>query len=146
MTQPVNTVTVCITDALSGGGFDFVATSNFDDAIVGQGWEQNPCRINTQFNRDDKVVVTDSVAFKNKHYIYPAETRKSRSLIGLAVYNSKGVLTGVVTDRYLDDKKEDVLLIDGTDDMGGYEIAVNCVSHVLWTLKPDYRMEHLREK
>ncbi len=66
----------------------------------------------------------------------------AKGLVGLKVFNSAGEEKGVVTDRYVsgtDDK--DVLLID--DD---WEVATTEVHHVLWTILPDNRNEHIRLK
>jgi len=61
-------------------------------------------------------------------------------LVGLSVYNTKRELKGIVTDRHHEGDVE-VLVID--DD---WEVPVQNVSHILWTLKPDERHEHIRLK
>lgn len=58
---------------------------------------------------------------------------------GLPVYNSKGDFQGKVTSRYQDDVE--LFVIDDE-----WEVAVSNTEHVLWTLKPDCRGEHIRLK
>ncbi|HCG6653615.1 hypothetical protein BTA15_19900 [Vibrio parahaemolyticus] len=63
-------------------------------------------------------------------------------LVGLKVFNKDKVLKGKVTQQYTSSTDDrEVLLIN--DD---YEICIDQVDYILFTLKPDERGEHLRIK
>lgn len=59
-------------------------------------------------------------------------------LVGLAVYNAKKEHKGRVTDRHSEGDVE-VFVIDDE-----WEVPVSQVEHILWTIAPDTRGEHIR--
>ncbi|CAH6994904.1 conserved hypothetical protein [Vibrio chagasii] len=63
-------------------------------------------------------------------------------MIGLKIYNKKKELQGTVTAKYKSDTDDkEVVLVDDS-----FEVEASEIEHVLWTLKPDVRGEHLRYK
>lgn len=64
-------------------------------------------------------------------------------MIGLKAYSSHGKFLGFVTGRHTSD--EDVIVIDNPhSDLGEYEVPIKQVAHILTTLLPDRRGEHVR--
>ncbi|WP_318515544.1 hypothetical protein [Photobacterium leiognathi] len=117
------TVNVFIT--AEGNGYEAVVESAVDDFYIGTEVGRNPEQINDKYCADDKVSFRNP---KGELIVFPPATRKSRSLIGLPVYNQKLKLLGTVAktsiadhQRWLHISDSDLRLAD--DDYHHYTAA-----------------------